>query len=182
MTSTPTTWCILRTAGARTLPLTQSLNAAGIQAWTPTAMVKRRKHRSPGHVEVQAPMLPTFVFVHADHLPELKRMARSPINPHPAFSVFRFDGRVPEIADREIEALRIVERRAVPRRRRPTLQVGTLIRPDEGAYAGLEGVVQQSDGRFTLVAFGGWMEVQIETLRLIGDEVGTAQPVMGVAA
>lgn len=166
-------WCILRTAGPRTLPLMRSLIDAGFKAWTPVAQVKRRLPRRRDRVETPAAMLPTFVFAQADRLPELARLARSPLNPHPAYSVFRFDGRVPILTDRQIEALRLAEARAVPKRRRPTLTIGTTVKPGEGAYAGLEGVVQESDGKYTLVAFGGWMNVQIETLLLLGDEVGT---------
>jgi hypothetical protein len=164
-------WCILRTAGPRTLPLVASLLEAKIEAWTPVALVRRRKPRSPAKVEVRAPMTPTFVFVREVHMPELSLLARSPISPHPPFSLFRFDGRVPVIADRDIDALRSAERQAVPRRKRRTLAVGTAVRPHEGAYAGLDGVVRQSDGRYTLVAFGGWMNVQIETFLLTGDAV-----------
>lgn len=116
-------------------------------------------------------MLPTFVFVDADHLDELVRYERSPASPHPPYSVFRFYHRAPLLNDAAIEALRMFERQAVPKAERRTVPVGSTIRLPDGPFAGLNGVVQSSDGGYTLVAFGGLMEVKIETFILTGDAV-----------
>lgn len=175
-------WCILRTAGQRTMPLLNSLTEAGFKAWTPIVTVKRRLPRRRERVEALAPLMPTFVFVAASHLPELVRIARALSSKHPEFSIFKFDGRVPVLADHQLEQLRLAEKRSVPTRRRPTIAPGTTVKPGEGAYAGLEGVVKRSDGKYTLVAFGGWMDVQIETLLLTGDQVGTDRACMATAA
>lgn len=120
-------------------------------------------------------MLPTFVFVDADRLVELVRYERSPASPHPPYSVFRFNHLVPLLSDTAIEALRMSERKAVPKAERRTLSIGSTIRLPDGPFAGLNGVVQSSDGGYTLVAFGGLMEVKIETFILTGDAV---QPVV----
>jgi hypothetical protein len=167
-------WCILRTNGARTLALAASLNGAGIEAWTPQVM-KRRKHLgkrvAPAHVERPAPLLPTFVFARAEHLEVLKVCAKALSNPHPAFSVFRYNGRFPAVSDQTIEGLRTAERRAVPKQRQRTFPKGAQVKPSEGAYAGLTGIVRESDGRYTLVAFGSWMDVKIDTFLLSPNDV-----------
>jgi hypothetical protein len=164
-------WCILRTAGPRTLPLAASLTAAGIEAWTPVEMVKRRIPRKVGRVEKAAPLLPTFVFVPALHLYDLWHISRMPVSPHPAFAFFRHNGAVPLIAQSEVDKLRVLENRMKPKRRRPTVPIETEVCPTEGAYAGMTGVVKESDGKTTLVAFGGWMSVKIETSILIDGGV-----------
>lgn len=162
-----TRWCILRTAGPRTLLLVDSLNRHGVRAWTPTTTARRRKsRRSPSFVVRQAAMLPTFVFADADHLGELCRYERSPVSPHPPYSVFRYYHRAPLVGDAAIEALRMFERQAVPKAERRTVPVGSTIRLPDGPFAGLDGIVQASDGGYTLVAFGGRMEVKIETFIL----------------
>lgn len=164
-------WCILRTAGPRTLPLASSLDAAGIEAWTPIEMVKRRIPRKPGRVEKAAPLLPTFVFVPEVHLSDLWRISRMIVSPHPAFAFFRHNGAVPLIAQREVDKLRVLENRMTPKRRRPTMAIGAEVIPTDGAFAGMTGVVVESDGKATLVAFGGWMNLKIETSILIGGDV-----------
>lgn len=174
-------WCILRTSGGRTLPLMRSLREAGFDVWTPVTIVAKRKPRRPGRVELPAAMMPTFVFAPAEQLPQLHGLSRSPINPHPAFSLFKFDGRVPLLTEREMERLREAERRSVPKRRRRTIPAGSKVKPDHGPYAGMTGVVKASNGKFTLVAFGGWMEVQIETFTIATNEIEAGHP-NGIAA
>ena len=177
------TWCVLRTNGARTLPLAKALVAAGFDAWTPMRIDKRRAHRAgKAMVEREAPLLPTFVFVQADRLLDLHMVLALPVNPYPAFSIFRYNGRVPLLADREIERLRMAERKAAPKEKARTFAPGAKVKTEEGPYAGLSGVVKQGDGRFTLVAFGGWMDVKIETFVLLPDAVQHPQPVTGAAA
>ena len=60
--------------------------------------------------EQEAPILPTFVFVPADRLPDLARIIAGP-HGHPAFSIFRYAGRVPLIADAQMAMLRAEEAR-----------------------------------------------------------------------
>ncbi len=127
-------------------------------------------------------MMPTFAFAPASTLPELMRLSRSPLSDHPSFSIFRFGGRIPLLHEREVERLRTAERQAVPKRRRAIMVVGATVRPNEGAYAGLSGVVKASDGQWTIVGFGGWMDVKIETFLLTGDEVRTDEALPGIAA
>ncbi|KQO13266.1 hypothetical protein [Sphingomonas sp. Leaf242] len=112
-------WCILRTSGGRTLALADSLTKAGIEAWSPRKTLKRVKAgvkpRLDGTrplIEVDAAILPTFVFARARDLPLLVRVACANITPHPPFSIFRHGGRYPEIADASVLGLQDAEREA----------------------------------------------------------------------
>lgn len=176
-------WCILRTSGGKTLPLAKSLTDVGMEAFTPTE-TRRHKLRAgkKGMVEKAMPMLPTFVFVREHHQAALFEILMMPISPHPAFSFFRHLGVVKGIPDREVERLRDAEQRSKPRAARPTLPVGTTVKPKEGPYAGLSGVVEASKNGDCLVFFGGWMKVEIETLNLQPFDVKDDQPPIGKAA
>lgn len=105
-------WCILRTGGARTLALATSLSAAGIDAWSPTALsyVAATKRHAAGHRV--APIVPTFVFARASHLDDLFRIHALPVSPHAGFGILQMAGRVPLIGDRSLAALRDEEARA----------------------------------------------------------------------
>lgn len=165
-------WCILRTSPARTLPLAASLVAAGVEAWTPTATIKRRVFRGKKQTKDHtAALTPTFVFARATAIGVLRADINAPRPVHPPFSLFRHLGEIKTVSDREIERLRQAERKSKPKGKRQTVPVGSLLKPTEGPYTGMEGVVQRSDGKFTLVAFGGWMNVQIETFTIRSDDV-----------
>ncbi|MFH7168762.1 hypothetical protein, partial [Klebsiella pneumoniae] len=59
-------WTILRTSGGQTLPLMRSLREAGFEVWTPAKTFRKtiRANTLMGtrQIEVEAPILPTFVF------------------------------------------------------------------------------------------------------------------------
>ena len=112
-------WCILRTSGGRTLSLAESLSDAGMEAWTPKRTFKRVKPGKQrdvrGHritVEIDAPILATFVFAREEHLADLVELASRPLTEHPAFSVFQHAGRFPIVANREVTGLRQAEEEA----------------------------------------------------------------------
>ena len=68
-------WIILRTSGGQTLPLMRSLRESGFDAWTP-AKTFRKKYRAKTisgtrEVEVEAPILTTFVFAREHDLEAL---------------------------------------------------------------------------------------------------------------
>lgn len=185
MTQRGKDWCILRTGPARTLALAASLRAAGIDAWTPAQKAKRLvrngKPNARGQkpsVEVDAPILPSFVFARASRLPDLVAVAVSPISSHPAFSIFRYAGRIPLIDDREIASLRRMEevereRIALAERKakRPRFARGQDVRCDEPAFTGLIGqVLEMLDGK-AVVSFGGTFNVTIASWLLRPDEV-----------
>lgn len=175
-------WCILRTSGARTLPLASSLSAAGFDVWTPAETTSRRQPRSKTRVEREGPIMPTFVFARADRLEDLLQLLGQPLNPHPPFSVFRHGGRIPIIHDVEIGNLRDHEERARDRVRRAKRKgyrhefaQGERVRVPEGSFAGMTGVVQDGDGKFAFVSFGGALRVKIATFLLVADQVETDQ-------
>lgn len=175
-TTSPTDWCILRCSAARTLPLAASLNEAGIEAWTPMKVEKRRLPRGrKGHREIEAPIMPTFVFVRYSRLVDLMIILELPISPHPGFSVFRHLGLVPHVSNREIERLRTEEGRAQRKDKRPAFAIGEQVRVEEEVnFTGLKGVVQGHKGRYTMVCFGGAIQFSIATINLRTNEVQAA--------
>lgn len=185
MQSNANLWCILRTAAPRTIALYRSLLGAGYETWTPIETINRRRPRSRTQDELETPILPTFLFARAAHLPDLMAIPALAFNPHPSFSLFRYDGRIPLVADREIEGLRKFEDRAriahVKSQGR-TFKRGEHVRVEEGAFMGMSGVVENGDGKFAMVAFAGSMRVKIATWLLNADGVNACTSLMGAAA
>jgi hypothetical protein len=170
-------WCILRTSPGRTLGLAASLADAGLDVWTPTVTQSRRVPRSKQKREVEAPIMPTFVFARAEHIADLTAILALPLNPHPAFSIFRHAGRIPLIADGEIAGARAEEdkgKRTKLKAHRHLFAPGTAVSITEGVGLGMSGVVEQGDGKFALVCFGGRMAMKIATFLLRTDEVQAA--------
>ena len=116
---TTSRWCILRTSGGKTLALAASLTVAGVEAWTPKRTFKRPmpgkrpdQHGRRPMIEIDAPILPTFVFARAVHVDRLMGLAADPASLLPAFSVFTHAGRAPEVGDHAVAGLRQAERDA----------------------------------------------------------------------
>lgn len=170
-------WFILRMAGPRTLAVADSLKDAGFDAWTPIGSSSKRKPRKPGVEAKPVPVMPTYVFARDHHLHDLLAVAALPsmLTPHPSFSVFRWDGRIPLIADRSLDYLRRGEARYLRRVRegQPVKQfaAGDRVQLTEGGFAGMSGMVETSKGKFTLVCFPGFSTpIKVATLLLLGDE------------
>lgn len=186
----PEQWCILRTAPRSTLSLARSLGEDGYVVWTPQQTATIRKTRRRAAEERSAPILPSFVFADADHLPRLTLLRNRPTTMHVGFSIFRYAGRIPLLADATLEQLRKQERRAAERheaaKRRacqaPTFEPGQVVRVDRAAGFGLEGVVERQKGEFVLVCFGGRVQMQISAWLLNPNDISIAQPLMGAAA
>ncbi|HCB75295.1 MAG TPA: hypothetical protein DEP91_03855 [Sphingomonas bacterium] len=165
-------WSILRTAGARTLLLAQALNDAGMETYTPTVLSRHRAPRRRAKVETLVAGMPTFVFVRSTFVPDLEWLLRPEItSPLPPFSFFRYYGRRVEVRDTEIAKVRRqeaaqIERVSGVKQRAAAFGVGETIMLTGGSFAGLPGIVRQSDGRHTLVVFGNALEVQIGTSQL----------------
>lgn len=174
-------WCILRTSGSRTIPLARSLAAAGFDVWTPIEHAEKRRPRSKVTIEYDAAIMPTFVFARARHLPDLAGVIAAPASPHPPFSLFRYYGAIVTLADGEISALREAEEQAAQReaaRQRKKLKgerrhfnTGQMVNLSEGAFAGISGVVEEGDGKFAMVAFGGHARWKIAAFLLSPDSV-----------
>lgn len=179
-----TDWCILRTSAGRTLNLARSLAEAGFDVWTPRETQSRRLPRKKTIAEREVAILPTFVFARAVHIPDLAAALALPVNPHPSFSIFRYLGDIPLLADREMRSLREVEdaaRLRVLKKTRNVVPVGSTVTMTEGAFAGMSGVVRKSDGKFALIAFGGAFEVHIASFLIRTDAVQDGQPSNGTA-
>lgn len=177
-------WCILRTAGPRTLAMVKWLTAAGLDVWTPSQTISVRRPRSKERIEREAPIMPTFAFARSHHIPELQRIMRSPVS-HPQFSIFQHDGGFPIIGDRDIASLRAAEDRAkvsVLKKQRHVFPIGQNVTVPESSFAGMTGVVEQGDGKFALVCFGGSFRVKIATFLLRTDEVHRVPAITGTAA
>jgi len=112
-----TRWAILRTSGGQTLPLMRSLCEAGFDVWSPAKPIRRTiRAKTPSGtrlIETEVPILPTFVFANDRDLSALGDIAALSISPHPAFSVFRYGGRIPIVGDAEVRGLREEEARVV---------------------------------------------------------------------
>jgi transcription antitermination factor NusG len=163
-------WCILRTGGSKTLSLADALKQSGYEVWTPRETIRKRLPRRKAKAEHTAPIMPTFVFAHAKHLSDLAALAQSWKNPHPDFSVQRYNDRYPLIADDELRPLRMAERKGTPLEHIKTFDPGEQIRLTEGGFAGMSGIVQTSDGKHTMVCFPGFnVPIKISTLLLLGE-------------
>lgn len=196
-------WCILRTAGPRTIPLANSLAKAGYEVWTPRAVHVRRRPRSTIVRDVEAPILPTFVFAKADRIRDLARLAATVSSLHPPFSLFRYVDKFPIIAGDEMATIKAAEveaqkkydavladraRREAARLRNQKIRDrrhfdrGQAVQPEGRAFAGVTGIVEEEDGKFAMVNFGGSVRWKIGTWLLESDAVEGAQPKTGAAA
>lgn len=171
-------WCILRTSGGRTLKLARSLSAAGFAVWTPTETVKRRRARSKEEIEIERPIVPTFVFAGEEHLADLVHVLALPLSPHPQFSIFQYAGRVPIVGDHSLSLLRMAEHDAeqkLRKKKRHDFAIGSVVRvQDEPAWQGMSGVVESNDGKRAWVSFGGPIAVEIAAWKLLAHEIQAA--------
>lgn len=171
-------WCILRMASADTLRVFKSLSDAGLGVWTPIERKIGRMPRTRTQFDKEAPLMPSYVFGRVEHISELLRLAMIPNRQHPRFSVFRYRDGIPLIADDELECLREAEghkRRVFEKWRRrgtkgPKLNPGDVVRMTEGAFAGLSGIVEDTQGQFTLVSIDGFHKpIKVASLLLAGS-------------
>jgi len=184
-------WAILRMAGPRTLGVAEALNNAGIEAWTPSQMIEKRRPRSSVKLDIRVPIAPTFVFVRSEHLPTIRAALALPICPFPPFSIFQHAGRIPGVADDEITGLRaadakgeagwdqILKQRAAQKERdardaaRRTLKAGVEVKVSAPAFVGMTGVVVDSTRKIATVDLGGGFTIKIDTWLLAENDVVT---------
>lgn len=183
-----TRWVILRTNTMRTLPLMRSLQAAGIEAWTP-ARTERRAGRGRQRKQVtqfDVAITPTFVFVPEVNLSELQRIRDLPASPHPSFRVLRHLDRVPLVSEASLAPLRAAEQRfarSLLKSTRFRVEAGTSVRMKEGAFEGMTGIVERSGDRETVVNFGHGFVVSIASWIMGTNAVHLGdQPATGIAA
>jgi transcription antitermination factor NusG len=158
-------WCILRTSGRHTLPLAEALNRGGFEAWTPIAHVRKRLQGTKSRPEIPAPLLPTYVFAKSARVMDLIDLSNAARKDCPNFSLFHYLSRIPLLEDRALDALRVSEARNTRIEKRRQFRQGETVKMTEGGFAGMSGVVEDGDGRFTMVLFGT-MRVKISTFLL----------------
>jgi len=160
----PGDWFILRMASADTLRIADVLMARGLKVWTPSEIKIGRTPRVRAKYEKRAPIMPSYVFARFDDLDEILRLAMLPAKECGRFSVFHHKGGIPLIADHALSALRheetrlagIIERQKRRGKKGPVFSAGANVKPTEGPFAGLSGVVEGTQGQFTLVSFAGF--------------------------
>lgn len=178
-------WFIIRTGARSTLGLMESLIDAGYDVWTPVERYSRRLPRSRGREDITRPLMPSFLFARAAHLHDLLALSHAPsllyrvwdgelqrmvTRGHTRFTVFRQAGEVPMVADRALTALRLAEKRTAPRADIRTYREGDTVSLHDGGFAGLDGIVEGTQGQYTLVKFKGFpMAVKIATILLSGS-------------
>lgn len=174
-------WCILRMASADTLKVVQSLKGAGFDVWTPTEWQVARMPRTRARYDKPRPIMPSYAFARVEHLDELLRTAMLPTRQGPRFTVFHYGQGVPVVADRGLEGLRHQERQLREKFERArfkglklaALEPGTEVQMPAGAFEGLSGIVEDTQGQFTLVnvdVFGKTTLIKVASLLLADAE------------
>jgi transcription termination/antitermination protein NusG len=110
----------------------------------------------------------------------------------PGFSVFRYAGRIPVIADGALAQLRILEdkaamraemaRRKAMRRQQVEMAVGSAVAITDGPYKGLTGTIDKVKRQNAVVRLMGNHYVTVGAWLLRTDEAQGLEPVAGTAA
>lgn len=172
-------WFILRMASSDTLSLARALTRAGFDVWTPIERKRGKMPRTRTTYDKEFALMPSYLFVNIHHLAEIQHMAMLPPRNIPRFVLFQCQGGVPLIGDDQLDALRaeekrlqgIYERQCRKGKKGPKFNAGTLVRIEEGGFAGLDGVVTEQQGQFTLVNFTGFnAPIKVQSILLIQSE------------
>lgn len=176
-------WIILRTSGARTLRLRDSLEEDGFDVWTPTRVRTVRVPRANFRRPVKFAVVPSFVFARRRHLYDLLELAAMPDKPrrgaglrkpaHDPFSVFRHCDRIPVIRDEALESLRQAEERVTDKRPR-RYGDGERVKILRGPFGGMIGRVEKSSRRKTVLCFGHNFRVEVDNFILGPEDVADA--------
>ena len=171
-------WFILRMASSDTLGVHRGLTKAGYDTWTPIERRKGKMPRTRTAYDKEFALMPSYVFVNVHHVAEIQHLAMLPPRSIPRFTVFQYNGGIPLIADDQLDALRseearlqaVYERACRKGRKGPKFNPGQNIRIEEGPFMGMDGVVEDQQGSFTLVNFAGFhAPVKIASI-LLGKE------------
>lgn len=172
-------WCILTCASPDTLRVVEALTKEGLSAWAPVKWASARKPVTRSRFDKPHPIMPGYVFGDVGHVDQLYRLSGLRRRDMPRFQFLECEvaGCTPLIADRELDGLRNEEARlralfdAEKRKaiKPPTFEAGTEVRMEEGAYAGLSGVVEGKCGKDnTWVSIPGFAKpVKVASLLLL---------------
>lgn len=167
-----TGWIILRCAPKNTVPLVRSLSASGYsgQVWTPSIQVEVRKGPSRDKVKVAEPLTPSFSFAHCCCVDDLLAEERRAVTSHPPFSVFRYMGDIPCVADSELDPLRIAESQASALSERPKFLKGQKVKTAGRGFDGMIGEVVSCEGKWSEVQFEDFpFAIKINTFLLLAN-------------
>lgn len=177
-------WFILRMSSAATLSVCEGLKRAGFDVWTPVERKIGRMPRTRTAFDKQRPLMPSYVFANVQDIDALAELAVIPNRECPRFTLFRHNNGIPLIADEELEALRaeesrmqrIFDRQKVKGRKGPSFEKGASVKAQSGGFEGLSGIVEGTQGQYTLVTYAGFGKpIKIASLLLLPDEVTNRQ-------
>lgn len=164
-----TEWVILRCAARQTLRIAEAMNAEGIAAWTPSEVSRPKIPKRRARITLREAILPRFVFADAARLVELLALSHEPLA---GFSLLRDGSRYAVVRDEALNPLRDEEGRRERNRRRnletPPLRRGQRVALPKGAWEGLDGIVERSNGKTTKVDLGRFT-VEVDTWLLAND-------------
>lgn len=175
-------WAILRTSGARTLPLVADLCRAGLEAWSPAVLIEKRRGKDRERFWVDAPMFPSFAFLPSCHISMALHISADPLSEITQFGFLRHrrTGRIPLVSSAEIERLRAIEQALRDDGTRKKLKSearhydrGDRVRITEGILAGWTGIVEEP-GKAPMVNLGYARPMQIEAWMLAADGLQAA--------
>ncbi len=182
------TWFIVRMAGQDTLRVVSYLKRRGFEAWTPIERKQGRMPRTKASFDKEFALMPSYAFASVHDLNQIHHLAMMPANDRPRFSVFQHRGGVPLIADNQLDALRgeegrllrVYEKLCRRGKKGPRFTAGDTVRLIEGPFAGLDGIVEDQQGQFTLVSLRGFHSaIKIQSLLLLDE---SAKGEMDIAA
>lgn len=144
-------WCVLSFWGQAEIPGITDLTRQGYDTYLPMVAVHRRDPVIATMFRVvRVPYIPGYGFIRLT-----QSESREPILATRGIRevLRRPDGRAAWVSDGEIDQLRSkdIERLELPKERGPVLDVGTLIRVEEGPFADRPGTVVECDGVKTKV-------------------------------
>lgn len=185
-------WFIIRTASADTLKVNDGLLAHGFEVWTPIEHRRGKMPRTRKIYDKRFALMPSYCFARVYQIDALLTFAAMPTRDFPSFSVFTFKGGVPLVADDQLTGLREEEARTqrvfhrAKRRDAKGIRFdpGDPIKLTDGPFAGMSGVVEGTQGQYTLVEmqiFGRAFPMKVASLLLLPD-VATANVIAAAKA
>lgn len=156
-------WLILRCSARLTLRIAEEINADGIAAWTPSEVMRPKIPKRRARVTLCQPILPRFVFADASRLLDLLAMSHKPFA---GFTLMVDGARYALVRDEALNPLRTEEGKR-ERNRLRNIQVAPLahgrrVAMPKGAWEGLSGIVEKSNGKVTKVDLGRF-SIEIDT-------------------